>query len=182
MDSDMRPSSVRLLGALFLAVMFSVSAEAQTSGALKPTPQAQHYLDLASTPQRVQEFLSGKTRMTGDDRHGTQVEYNAPDGNTYLWYPGSSRITRGFWKAEAFLAPDGIHRPVRVCYKYPLNSVDPTDGSRGGDWSCGPGWYSLMRTKDTMNGDPFGLSRSGAAPFILPPAPTTLAQLLQLKR
>jgi len=93
----------------------------------------------------------------------------------------SARITPGFWKAETFVAPDGIHRPVRVCFQYPPNSVDPTDGSRGGDWSCNPGWYSLMRSKETMPGDPFGLSRSPAAPFILSPAPTTLAALLRLK-
>ena len=119
--------------------------------------------------------------MTGDGSHGTQVEYNAPDGHSYLWYPRSARITPGFWKAETFVAPDGIHRPVRVSFQYPPNSVDPTDGSRGGDWSCNPGWYSLMRSKETMPGDPFGLSRSPAAPFILSPAPTTLAALLRLK-
>src|SRR5882757_11330834 len=137
---------MRFLTETCLFWAFGCAAEARTSGPLKPTPRAQHFMDLASTPERARGFLSGKTRITGDNRHGVQVEYNAPDGHTYLWYPGSPRITPGLWKTMEVLAPDGIHKAVRVCYVYSVNSVDPTNGSRGGSWSCVPGWYALIRT------------------------------------
>lgn len=155
------------------------SGNAQTHIPPKPTPRAQYFMDLASTRQRTSEFLSGYTRITYDERHGTQVEYNASDGRSFLWYPGSMWITAGSWKAVESLAPDEIHRPVRVCFLYPTNSVDPSDGSRGGAWSCVPGWYALMRTTDRMKGDVFNLSVSGHAPFVLSPSETTIAKLLK---
>ena len=159
-------------------------AQAQVSAPPPPgaTPQARHFMELASTPEKARAFLSGKTRMTYDERHGTQIDYNAPDGRTFLWYPGSPRVTPGFWKTTQVLAPDQVHISVRVCYEYPANSIDPTDNSRGGGWSCNPGWYSLMRTTDSTRGDPFGLPhQGGATPFNLSPARTTLAQLLRGK-
>jgi hypothetical protein len=173
------PSHIGFAALLLLAT--GTVAHAQTVAPPPPgaTPQARHFMELASTPERARAFLSGETRMTYDAGHGTQVEYNAPDGHSYLWYPGSPRLTPGFWKTTQVLAPDGVHIGVRVCYMYPANGIEPTDGSRGGDWSCNPAWYSLMRTTDKVEGDPFGLARrGGAAPFILSPAPTSLAQLL----
>jgi hypothetical protein len=141
------------------------------------TPQAQHFMEMASSAAKVQEYMSDYTRMTYDPKRGTQVEYNAGDSRSYLWYPGSAFVTQGNWKVTEGIAPDQVHAFNRACYLYSRLSYDPTTNTPGGNWECIPGWFEMIRTKERVPGDPFGLAASARAPFTLSPAPTTLAEL-----
>lgn len=145
---------------------------------LQITENAKLYMEMASTPHKVKAYFSNYTRMSHDNSHGTQVEYNAPDGRSYLWYPGSRTVTPGHWKVAEGLAPDQIHHYVDLCYLYSAASIDPTNNSRGGNWECNRAWFAMIRTKERMAGNPFRLGFSPQTPFILPPDETDLANLL----
>jgi hypothetical protein len=138
-----------------------------------PSPEkleeAKRYIEMASTSAKVNAYISNYTRMTYDPRHGTQVEYNAPNGESYLWYPGR--------------VPDQTHRYVTLCYLYSAASYDPTNNSRGGKWECVPSVLAIIRTKERTAGNPFRLGASRQTPFILPPDETDLASLMkQIRR
>jgi hypothetical protein len=120
--------------------------------------------------------------MTYDRSHGTQIEYNALDGRSYLWYPGSRVVTPGRWKVDEALVPNQTHRYVTLCYLYSASSYDPTDNSRGGKWECAPAVLAMIRTKERMAGNPFRLGLSPQTPFILRPDETDLATLLRQVR
>jgi hypothetical protein len=144
--------------------------------------EAKRYIEMASTPAKVNTYISNYTRMTYDRAHGTQVEYNAPDGRSYLWYPGSRFVTLGRWKVDEALAPNQTHRYVTLCYLYSASSYDPTNNSRGGKWECAPAVLAMIRTKERSPGNPFRLGRFPQTPFILSPQETNLASLLAQAR
>jgi hypothetical protein len=132
--------------------------------ALEPTPQAQRAMDMSATLEQVRAFYANATRSRFDPIHGLQVEYNAPNGASYLRCSGDTMILAGRWRATEILALDGVHRATRICYLYAPNTADPADGSRGGAWECIPAWLGLMKTKEGVSGDIFGLSRSAQPP------------------
>jgi hypothetical protein len=174
-----------LLAALTISLTMPVQVEvfAQNgSGITRPSPerleQAKRYLEMASTTEKVHSYISNYTRMTYDRSHGTQVEYNAPDGKSFLWYPGSRVVTPGRWKVDEALVPDGSHSYVTMCYLYSASSYDPTDNSRGGKWECVPAVLAILRTKERVPGNPFRLGLSPQTPFILSPQETDLKSLL----
>jgi hypothetical protein len=146
------------------------------------TEKAKHYMEMASSSQKVRVYISNYTRMTADQGHGTQVEYNAPNGMSYLWYPGNRAAVLGRWKVEEGLAPDQVHRFVHLCYLYSVLTYDPVDNSRGGKWECIPAWYAMIRTKERVPGNPFRLGPSAKIPFILSSQETDLASLLAQAR
>jgi hypothetical protein len=146
------------------------------------TEKAKHYMEMASSSQKVRAYIANHTRMTSDQGHGTQVEYNAPDGMSYLWYPGNRVAVLGRWKVEEGLAPDQVHHFVHLCYLYSVLTYDPVDNSRGGKWECIPAWYAMIRTKERIPGNPFRLGNSVKIPFILSPQETNLAKLLAQAR
>ncbi|MBW0005332.1 MAG: hypothetical protein JO216_17800 [Hyphomicrobiales bacterium] len=144
--------------------------------------QARRYIEMASSSAKVHAYISNFTRMTYDRSHGTQVEYNAPDGKSYLWYPGSRIITLGRWKVDEALAPDQSHRNVSLCYLYSAQSYDPTNNIRGGNWECAPAVLAIIRTKERLPGNPFRLDLSPQAPFVMSPQATNLGTLLAQSR
>ncbi|MGJ0452254.1 MAG: hypothetical protein ACR65T_03340 [Methylocystis sp.] len=111
--------------------------------------------------------FAGLTRMTYDAGHGTQIEYNAPNGRSYLWYPGNSVILPAYWRMQG----------NEICYLYPGASYNPVMQTRGGDWECQSAAHSLSQTKERMRGDPFGLSRTKRPPFVLSSDQTTFQEL-----
>lgn len=120
----------------------------------------------------VRSMYAGKTRMTYNSGHGTQIEYVAPNGRNYLWYPGNTTILRGRWRTQT--ATDGA---IYICLLYPSSSYNPVMQTYGGQWECEEGAHALSHTKEVLNGDPFGLARRLRPPFILPRDETTFAAL-----
>ena len=121
---------------------------------------------IARSEALLTRFLSGNTIWVHSDPddfgggHGTQVEFHAANGKTYLWYPGNSRPVIGQWKVET----DASGTPA-LCYLYSRNSFNPVTRARGGNWECSrQNWIYLG---DSYKGDVFDLS-SGRLPFTIP--------------
>src|SRR5690606_18542591 len=60
-------------------------------------------------------LFAGVTFVHYDRGHGTQVEYMAKNGKTYLLYPGNKVIVRGTWKLDRTDKP----KVFNLCFKYP---------------------------------------------------------------
>ena len=54
----------------------------------------------STTVEGMTGFMADRTIMTYSSGHGTQVEYSAANGRTFLWYPGNTRTVLGEWKVE----------------------------------------------------------------------------------
>lgn len=126
----------------------------------------QQAAEIARSEALLKRYLSGNTIWVHSDPddfgggHGTQVEFHASNGKTYLWYPGNSRPVMGQWKVET----DSSGAPV-LCYLYSSNSYNPVTRALGGNWECSrQNWVYLG---DSYKGDVFGLS-SGRLPFPIP--------------
>lgn len=130
----------------------------------------------AQEAANIRSAYAGKTRMTYSSGHGTQVEYVAPDGRSFLWYPGNRTVLPGRWKLDIDADdPDDIS----LCQLYPSSSYNPVTHTYGGSWECEDARRSLSRTKETLNGDPFGLARRRKPPFVLSREQTSFAELLR---
>jgi hypothetical protein len=117
----------------------------------------------------LRTYFSGATILSYDSRHGTQVEYHAPNGRSYLWYPGNTLILSAHWRIQA----------DQLCYLYPSSSYNPVTGDYGGNWECRSASRAMERNRERSQGDIFGLSRSSRPPFVLSKGQTTLAQLMR---
>jgi hypothetical protein len=122
----------------------------------------------------TRSLFSGQTMMSYDPGHGTQVEYIAPNGKTYLLYPGNKVIVHGSWKLERTPKPTVFS----LCFKYPSNSYNPVTKQFGGSWECQIAGFYLRGIADHAKGDVLGLARSSAVPFVLSPGRTSLSALL----
>jgi hypothetical protein len=114
-------------------------------------------------------FVSGSTLFSMDAdivipeaSHGTQIEYHAPDGTSYLWYPRNTSVVRGRWKVDA----DSSGRTI-LCYLYGPNAYNPLTNQGGGSWECRRASAQLVYTDGAIKGDPFEL-QSGSIPFVIP--------------
>ena len=108
------------------------------------------------------------TNLHFDPGHGTQVEYVAGDGQSYLWYPGNRRVLTGRWKQDG----------SEMCFAYGENTYNPVTGTRGGAWECEPFKAYASGIVERMEGDVFGLAQTSRIPFTLSPKVTTLSELL----
>jgi hypothetical protein len=69
-------------------------------------------LDNDQIRKRLQETLSDVTSIVKQTGHGIYVEYTAPDGRLFMWYPGNAVAVTGAWGiSESF-------SPPRACFKY----------------------------------------------------------------
>jgi hypothetical protein len=126
-------------------------------------------LALLSVAPAAAQQVGGFTNMSRDPGHGTQVEYVAQDGKTYLWYPGNTNILKGQWKIE-----DG-----NMCFNYGANSYNPVTKQRGG-WECGPVRAYQAGIAKRVPGDPMGLAGRRAVPFDLTGRARSLDQILAM--
>ena len=149
--------NIRLVCATLVALICSISA----ADARIITP---------STPDEFKLLIADWTMMLYDGSHGTQVEYNAPSGKTYLWYPGNAEIVRGQWK----LTRNG--KSVDICFKYPdgVKAARPT-----GDWQCQGVQAYIDGARQRSPGDAFTLVKAKVVPFVLPREKTSLTALAQ---
>ncbi|WP_186421209.1 hypothetical protein [Bosea sp. CS1GBMeth4] len=141
----------------------------------------------AADPEVVAAFFGDRTVLTHSPRHGTQIEYIAANGDSFLWYPGNEAILRGsfavLWEnasAEIDDPQDGRYRgQVKlsyVCFRYGANSADPASARRGG-FTCGSYARQRETVKETRKGDVFGLATRSSAPFPLGREAQTIAAL-----
>ncbi len=109
---------------------------------------------------------------TSTPGHGTQIEYFAPEGKAYLWYPKNPRAVRSFWR----LARNGD--TYSICFKYPSRSYNPVTREHGGRWECRLLAMLVSRITESRRGDIFRLV-SGRLPFPLAAGETTFDTLLR---
>lgn len=112
-----------------------------------------------ATQEAGSAYLSGTTALSMSPGYGTQVEYLAPDGRSFLWFPGQIRTTPGHWRVDR----DGTGQP-RMCFLYGADSYDPVQQTYGGNWECAALGQYFGHLMQLAKGDPFGL-HDGMAPF-----------------
>ncbi|WP_425037617.1 hypothetical protein [Primorskyibacter sp. S187A] len=118
--------------------------------------------------------LAGRTAKFDGPGHGTQIEYFAPGGRAFLWYPGNATAVPSLWKTQAG------RRSAEICFKYPSRSYNPVTDEFGGRWECRPSAVFGARMTALIEGDEFNLS-SGQLPKRLPRgAILTLQQVEQV--
>lgn len=120
------------------------------------------------------KFQGGTTNMTFS-AHGTQVEFLSKDGRTALWYPGNNVVLHGRWRLAGGGQANGSQDAI--CFQYGANTYNPLTFRSGGGWDCEGLARYQGRVVDHVAGDPFGLDKREAVPFILPGERTTFAQL-----
>ncbi|MGV3650466.1 MAG: hypothetical protein ACO1OK_03515 [Devosia sp.] len=135
---------------------------------------AQGVVDYAGTKR----IIADKTVMSYDRGHGTQVEFIAGNGKTYLLYPGNRAIVRGEWKLDRTSTPNVFN----MCFRYPTNSYNPVTGTRGGRWECQVAGFYFASLAEIVPGDVLGLARQQNVPFVLSRNKTSLARLIQKVR
>lgn len=97
---------------------------------------------------------SDMTYLSYSDQHGVQIEYLAPSGKTYLWYPGNRAVVAGEWTEVL----------DRVCYRYGADTFNPVTRRQGGDWECRFTDILAEANLDALAGDPFDLSTTELVP------------------
>jgi len=110
----------------------------------------------------IKYSFEGNTALFSEKSHGTQIEYFAPDGRVYLWYPGNTRVVRGSWKVQK--EPKKV---AEICFMYPESSYNPVTKQRGGKWECNFHVVLSSDIKAVATGDPFDIE-TGRVPFPLP--------------
>ncbi|MDB5530841.1 MAG: hypothetical protein JWR51_3944 [Devosia sp.] len=120
-------------------------------------------------------IFANHTMMSYDSAHGTQVEFIASTGRTYLLYPGNTVIVKGSWRLDRTEKSDVFN----ICFRYPSNSSNPATGNAGGDWECQIAGFYLGALREIIPGDQLGLSRGSEVPFVLSRARTNFTSLLR---
>lgn len=112
----------------------------------------------ARHPRAAFEYC-GKTLHFYDGSHGNQIEYLAPDGRCYLWYPGNRVIVVGEWRCDESL----------VYFRYGSDTYNAVTGVIGGDWEPCPIARWSVSIVEAVAGDIFGLEHR--LPFVLEARP-----------
>ncbi len=106
----------------------------------------------------LKEAVYDQTKIVVQYGHGVFVEYTAPDGHLYMWYPGNTDIVHGEWGVTK------VKKKPRVCFKYrnayhgvtgefePKECIDPIQT------------LSQSFVIERRRGDGFGLA-SGKIPY-----------------
>ncbi len=137
------------------------------------------------TPDKLDHFkakLAGNTILSWDGKHGTQVEYLAPGGRTYLWYAGNLAVVTGTWSLRNREMPEwggGSYQMPEICYAYAGATYNPVTKKSGG-LECSELSHLSIFINEMAPGDPFRLS-SGKVPFVLDKRSATLDALYARK-
>ncbi|MBD0416219.1 hypothetical protein [Oryzicola mucosus] len=141
---------------------------------------------LGYTPDKLSQFkagLSGQTIQAWNGGHGTQVEYLAANGRSYLWYPGNDKVVVGSWSVrnrDQKTIGGGSYQIPEICYTYSKATYNPVTGESGGELECSPLSTFSIYINEMAPGDPFRLA-SGSVPFPLDKRSTTLDALYAKK-
>lgn len=113
------------------------------------------------TPTLAANAFAGRTTKNWSRWHGTQIEYLAADGRSYLWYPGNHVIVPGYWKTKKDWAGN-----TQICGLYGGDTYNPVTGERGGNWECYFAYDYLIEHEELVQGDPLRLKQQ--VPFVMP--------------
>ncbi|MDO5706800.1 MAG: hypothetical protein Q4G49_17240 [Paracoccus sp. (in: a-proteobacteria)] len=118
---------------------------------------------LNENPAPVHAMLAATTVKSYSRAHGTQIEYLAPDGRSFLLYPGNRMILPGEWQIRG-------SGPIKgeMCFRYGANTYNPVTGARGSAWECGFLTDYLVYNDEIRDGDILNLSRRTQPPARLP--------------
>lgn len=113
----------------------------------------------AYSNEEIDELYMGRTNRYKARGEGVQIEYTAPDGRLYLWYPENERVAVGQWRIDG---------QTHVCFRYPVGVHLPSIAHADGSWACH--FISLHSTEitDSRAGDFFSLSARNGVPFVMP--------------
>lgn len=100
------------------------------------------------------------TYLSFSHAHGFQVNYLAPQGKAWLWYPGNRQVVREEYKQDIVSGREAI------CWRHPSRSYNPVTKTRGGTFACQSLTFSQRTIVAELPGDPFSL-KSGRVPFQL---------------
>lgn len=92
--------------------------------------------------------------------HGFQVNYLAPRGAAWLWYPGNKRGVPEEYKRDVVAGRNVI------CWRHPSNSYNPVTKTKGGPFACENLAFSQRTIIAALPGDPFAL-KTGQVPYPL---------------
>lgn len=137
----------------------------------------------------LRALVAGKTWMSYEPRHGTQVTYIAADGRAFLWYPGNRIILPSRWtivqRRQHFMYDhpelgrmQSMESTAVICFQYAGTSANPVTGNTTG-LECANSAVWQKYHHDSRQGDVLGLSTMVTPPFPLSKDKTTLASLLQ---
>lgn len=104
------------------------------------------------------EAVRDQTKIIVQHGHGVFIEYTAPDGRLYMWYPANKNIVHGEWGLQT------VKKKPRICFKY-LNAYHGVTG-KFEPKECIDQVQTLSQSFviDRKNGDPFNLT-SGSIPY-----------------
>lgn len=99
--------------------------------------------------------LSDRTSIVRQEGHGIYVEYTAPDGRLFMWYPQNTSVVTGTWGVLA------TESPPLACFKY-KDSQHPLTGEFEPE-ECVPADQIIGRAYvvDSRQGDAFELRTKG---------------------
>jgi len=104
---------------------------------------------------RLTEALADVTVIVKQRGHGIYVEYTAPDGRLFMWYPGNIGVVMGTWAI-----PDSFS-PPRACFKYLEAHHGVTGEYEPNECVSAEQTLSGAYVIDQRTGDVFALSTKG---------------------
>lgn len=100
------------------------------------------------------------TYLSFSRAHGFQVNYLAPQGRAWLWYPGNLRGVPEEYKKDVI---SGLQA---ICWRHPENSFNPVTRRSGGGFACENLSFAQKTIVAALPGDPFNL-KTGQVPYRL---------------
>lgn len=135
-----------------------------TSEAPPEVPRTSVQAAIAEVSSRPNSFpnypRANTTYLSFNKFHGFQVNYIAPGGLAWLWFPGNSKVVPEEWRL------DSVNGTKAICFRHPSNSRNPATSRRGGAFQCQPLELSQKAIVARLNGDAFKLA-SGNVPYRL---------------
>lgn len=143
---------------LVLAVALFGCTSGQSPGT---SNQAAAISEVLSRPITFPDYpKANMTYLSFSQGHGYQVNFIAPGGQAWLWYPGNVRGVPEEYKRDRVNGVDAL------CWRHPKQSFNPVTGQSGGRFAC----QSLVLSRKTivaaLPGDPFNLA-TGRVPYQL---------------
>ena len=144
------------------ALLLSACMTSEVPQELPKTSVQAAIAEVSSRPNAFPNYPRANTTYLSFNKfHGFQVNYIAPDGRAWLWFPGNRKVVPEEWKLDS---TNGIKA---LCFRHPSNSGNPATGRRGGAFQCQSLKLSQKSIVARLDGDAFKLT-SGDVPYRLP--------------
>ena len=133
----------------------ALAFERQSSGKLRVAREELREMSREEVKTRLLAELTDVTTIVKQTGHGIYVEYTAPDGRLYMWYPGNFVTVSGTWGiADDYSTP-------RACFKYFGAYHGVTGEFEPNECVSAAQTLSGAFVVDKRTGDVFGLSTGG---------------------